>query len=754
MSARPVHRAMKWLAVGLWAAAGVIAAAAIDSPVSRAAARIHGSTWRYLGETISAAAQVEVPFALLAALAIAAAAWRKPALLRLVLRGALVLVLSAVLTQALKSAIGRSRPNIEFTEDGVAVGKREGSSRSMPSGHTLTAFALAGVLSVGVGRWRWVLYGWAGLVGVSRVMVGAHWASDVAVGAVLGLALGWFSRRFPRQAGLRLGQRIVALARAGGRRARLMDAAALTVLALPLFLAANNQIPLIDRDEPRFAQCAREMIERGDFVVPHFGGRIRFEKPPLSYWAICGAYGVLGQTEFSARLPSASFGVAAVLLTYAIGLRLFGRRVAFIGALVLVSSLQMVIEAKAATADAALLALTLGAFYGALRLRDGGRPALWVPVLYVCLGLSNLAKGPVGLGVVGLALAALLIVRRDRRFLRRLHVLVGLLIVAAVNAPWLILVQVRTQGAFLQRIITDHLFAHTVRGKEGHGGIFLVYVPLVAGLFFPWSVLLPRALGRAWRERKDDPARWFLLCWVLPGLALFCAIGTKLPHYLLPLYPALSLLVAKSVNGDVEANRNPLSGRWGRIGAGAMILGAVGIAIGLPAVVKSSGFPLFPVLCAAFLGLLLTAGVIGAIWLMARRSVLPALAALLAAAYISWVGIFHLVLPPVTEYSLAEMVAPALESCRRQGLPVAAMGCKEPSLVWRMRGLLIIESGDDLARFAQQHAAGACLIRMSDYRIARGDKRLTLVPLSYHRGFNFAKWRWEDACLAEVFPRG
>ena len=167
---------------------------------------------------------------------------------------------------------------------------------------------------------------------------------------------------------------------------------------------------------------------------------------------------------------------------------------------------------------------------------------LWVLVLYASLGLSNLAKGPGGIAVVALTLTAFLLFTRDRAFRRRLHLFWGLLIIVAVNLPWMVLVQLRTEGEFLHRIIRDHLLAHTLRGKEGHGAIFLIYIPLLAVFFFPWSVFLPRAVGRMWRGRGDW-RRLFLILWAGLGFLLFCFVRTKLPHYLLPLYPALSLMV-------------------------------------------------------------------------------------------------------------------------------------------------------------------------------------------------------------------
>ena len=761
MAKRGGRAILPWVAAAGGAAALVAVAAALDGSVSRLAAALHASIWHDVGVTISAVAQVEVPLAVLAALGLAAAVRSRPAAanrtrpapIRLLVRGALVLILSALLAQGLKAVTRRPRPKIDETPSGAVVHVRAGSTNSMPSGHTVAAFALAAALAGGIGRWRFALYGWAGLVGLSRLVVGAHWASDVAVGALLGLALGGLVRRAPPWPWGRAGRWALPRWRPSERLARLVPAAVLVAVALPMFLVGSKKTPLIDRDEPRFAQCAREMIERGDFVVPHLNGKIRFEKPPLSYWAMCGAYAVFGSKVAAARLPSALFGVAACLLTYVLGRRLFGRRVGFAGAAILLCSLQLVAEARAATADAALLALILGAFYAAVRLRDGGRPLVWVPVLYGCLGLSNLAKGPVGIGVVAAAVATFLVVTRDRQGLRRLHPLVGLVIVAAVNAPWLLLVQARTDGEFLRRMVTDHFFAHAIGGKEGHGKIFLMYVPFLAAFFFPWSILLPRALGRAWRERRADPAALFLLCWAVPGFVLFCAVGTKLPHYLLPIYPALSLLVAKSVMTDVDADRDPLFGRVGRLGAVCMVLGAVGAAVGLPVVISRTGFLPVPALNAGFAGLLLTVGVIAAIRLMRRRLVLAGLGALMAAACLSSFGLYHLVLPKMINYNLSEIAAPALAVRRQEGAAIACLGYKEPSLIWLMNGLPDLDTADDLVGFADRHARAACLIRTKEYRAFRQDPRLTFTSLSHHRGFNFAKWKWEEAWVVTVSRR-
>jgi 4-amino-4-deoxy-L-arabinose transferase-like glycosyltransferase len=368
----------------------------------------------------------------------------------------------------------------------------------------------------------------------------------------------------------------------------------LTVSLLVLF--TNLGAPrLWDRDEPRNAGCALEMMQRGDWVVPFFNAELRGHKPVLLYWLMMSAYGVLGVTEFAARFWSAVLGIGTVFLTYGIGRRLFDARVGFWAALILATSLMFGVASRAATPDspliffstAALLAYVLAAFP-----RDGGATKevgfaerSWEPAalhwwaaatMYGLMGVAVLAKGPVGAvlptAVIGMFL---LIVRlpdvaenpnrrvwqrwvlqclrpfAPRHFLRtcwEMRPITAISVILLIAAPWYVWVGWRTDGEFLRVFFGEHNLGRATQAMEGHsGGPWYYLVAILVG-FFPWSVfaapVIADVTARVRQRAPWRPGYVFALCWIGVYVGLFSLAGTKLASYVTPCYPALALLTA------------------------------------------------------------------------------------------------------------------------------------------------------------------------------------------------------------------
>ena len=327
------------------------------------------------------------------------------------------------------------------------------------------------------------------------------------------------------------------------------------VAAFGVYLVGNGSVALWDRDEPRYAQASRQMVRSGDWVVPRFLDELRTKKPPLIYWCQAAAMEVLGDNEFAARLPS-SIAVTLVLILLAVVLRRFiGRWRAMWTVLVLATSLNVVLAAKVCLTDAVLLLwVTIGqlCLYAAYR----GR-ASWPVVLafWLAAGLGALTKGT-NLAVHAATLLALaaLDVGPNWRSLRAwgaaiawwkgLKPLVGGVVFAAVVTPWLVTVH-RREPAFLPAMF-GNVGKHVATSAEGHAAPPGYYLLTVWGFFLPWSLLLPMALVRGWRRRKLPPVRFALAATIGPWLFVECMLS-KLPHYLLPAYPAMAFLTADAV---------------------------------------------------------------------------------------------------------------------------------------------------------------------------------------------------------------
>jgi 4-amino-4-deoxy-L-arabinose transferase-like glycosyltransferase len=367
-------------------------------------------------------------------------------------------------------------------------------------------------------------------------------------------------------------------------------------------LAGTWALPLVDRDEPRFAEASREMIERGDYVVPYFNNRYRFDKPPLTYCAQVASYRLFGENAFAARLPSALAAALTAVALYAWGRRAVSERAGFWAAIIFTLCLQTFLHAKAAVADMWLvLFMTLGHWAGWELLRDrfqGSwrsvvvRPkglARWWWVFYLSLALAFLAKGPIG----WMPLGAVLVVRFLRPvsyFSRRFLFVRGILLVLALVAIWGVPAILRTHGEFVAVGLGRHVVGRSFGTMQGHGGnsIFSALLSLpfyfltVFITFAPWSWKLPWLTRRLWQKR--DALDLYLIAGTAVIVIIFTIVKTKLPHYILPAFPLLALLLARHW---LEAGVRERTLRWWS-GATAAVMLAVAL-IGFPLIA-----PFFP----------------------------------------------------------------------------------------------------------------------------------------------------------------
>jgi len=321
-------------------------------------------------------------------------------------------------------------------------------------------------------------------------------------------------------------------------------------------------LPLIDRDEPRFAEASREMIERGDYIVPHFNNQLRLDKPPLAYWAQVASYKIFGQNDLAARFPSAVAAALVALSILAWGSRIGGNRVGWWAAIIFTLSLQTFVHAKAAVADMWLVLFMTTAHWSAYELvRDRLWPTdqastlkhqtlFWWFVLYLSLALGFLAKGPIAWTPL-LTLAAMKLLVRDVELAKRCKFVRGILLMLAIVALWGVPALIQTDGEFLRIGIGRHVVGRSFGAMEGHGanslGIYLLLLPFyfvaIFASFFPWSIKLPSLTKKLWRSR--DKIDIYLITGAAIIFVIFSLIKTKLPHYTLPAFPLLSLLLAR-----------------------------------------------------------------------------------------------------------------------------------------------------------------------------------------------------------------
>jgi 4-amino-4-deoxy-L-arabinose transferase-like glycosyltransferase len=520
----------------------------------------------------------------------------------------------------------------------------------------------------------------------------------------------------------------------------------LVALCLCLFLPGIAAMPPLDRDEARFMQATRQMVQSGDLLRIRFQDEARNKKPVGIYWLQAASVSLFSTAASTGawpyRLPSLVGAMLAVLFTFGFGARLAGPPAALIGAALLASSLLLVAEAHLAKTDAVLLA-TVVAAQGALGLlyrgaRDGiaGHRGL-AATFWLAQGVGVLIKGPVTPLVSLLAVAALCVADRRWRWLAALRPLWGIPLALAIAAPWFIAIQWATGGEFASEAITHDLFGKLVGAQESHGALPGTYLLLAPATMWPFSALLGIAGVAGWRGR-GDPAIRFLAAWIVPTWLLFELVPTKLPHYLLPVYPAVALLAGAALaNGGEIARRKWLDGivfgLWAIVGL-ALVIVLIGLPIAWGRGVEAISF----VPAAATIGF--GAVLLHQIWSgfsASASAVVPVLAILVFAPS------YALLLPGLDTLWLSRSAAALVaEHAPPAGIVVDTVGYDEPSLVFLLGGAMHAVAAEQAAAdLASRRDALALILDRDDaaFRAALAARGAPAIRLGETRGINYSR---------------
>jgi 4-amino-4-deoxy-L-arabinose transferase-like glycosyltransferase len=390
----------------------------------------------------------------------------------------------------------------------------------------------------------------------------------------------------------------------------------LCLICLILYAPGLSAIPPLDRDEARFAQATRQMLETGDFIRIRFQDEARNKKPAGIYWLQAAAVATFSSPEradiWPYRLPSVLGASAAVLMIFAFGARLLGSpRAGFIGAALTASALGIVVEAHLAKTDAALLA-TVVAGQGAfglvyVRTRKGRRVSPFLPLAFwLAEGVAILLKGPPGPVLALLTVISLSIADRDMQWAKELRPVPGIIVTSVIVLPWLVAVESATAGQFIVDAVSNDLLPKLVGAQESHGAPPGYYLALAVPCFWPGSLVIVLAILWGWWHRAAAAPR-FLLAWLVPAWIFFELMPTKLPHYVLPLYPALALLAGGAL---AEGVANRLAGAaqfFDRVIKLLWVVVTIGLAVVLVALPGRFGGAISPVIIAASLVLVSSA---------------------------------------------------------------------------------------------------------------------------------------------------
>lgn len=460
----------------------------------------------------------------------------------------------------------------------------------------------------------------------------------------------------------------------------------LVALCLVVFFTNLGGPKLWDRDEPRNAGCAIEMIEAADWVVPRFNDELRTHKPVFLYWLMITAYSVFGVSEFSARFFSALLGMMTVLLTYDMGRRLFNSTAGLWAGVCLATTLMFTVASRAATPDAPLIFfVTLGLWTYVFFSFSAGEqsenseatyyPSQWwqVALLYGALGLAVLSKGPVGLVLPTAIMGMFLLIMRlpatkptttwwqwgvsllrpfyPLHFLKTVWFMRPILAVVAclgVALPWYIWVAAR-DFRWIEGFFLDHNLNRAVTSFEGHSGPPIYYLIAICVGFFPWSVFFTPMLWDLSQQLKCDTkskaALIFCCCWVGVWMGAFSIAQTKLPSYITPLYPGLALITGVFVSRVIE-KRTELSPRWLDFGFGLTTVVGVVLVIAL-AILAGKFMPGEELV--ALVGLLLVVGGGLAWWRKSQQNYQQAFRVFAVTSMLFIVGLFAVIAQRVSD---------------------------------------------------------------------------------------------------------
>jgi 4-amino-4-deoxy-L-arabinose transferase-like glycosyltransferase len=538
--------------------------------------------------------------------------------------------------------------------------------------------------------------------------------------------------------------------------------ATLFLLCLIAWVPGFFTLPPLDRDESRFAQASKQMIETGNYVDIRYSVGPRYKKPVGIYWMQAASTLTLSKPPYNEiwtyRLPSLIGGFIAVFFAYWCARAFAPPPTALIAAALIGFTVSLTAETKIAKTDAVLLATVLGSQALLMRayLADKlGRapPGLWLALGgWTAFAVGVMIKGPIIMAVLAVSIVAISLWDRDWKWLRSIHPIPGILLTLAICLPWGIAIAIVSQGDFYKQALGHDLAAKIMGGQESHGAPPGYYLALASVTLWPATLFALPGIGSGIAHRRD-PAVRYLLAWAAAAWALFELVPTKLPHYILPAYPAVAFL------GALWAMRaaSPDEPRWERV---LRYLAALQFFVGVAA------FTLTPILAPRWFGdginMWLVAGAcvgasagIAAMIFLLRREMLFASLCAVAAAVIFYPLIVWGVAPRVPQIWMSPQAAARVAKDRLPGdPPIVLAGYVEPSLVFLLGTNTALENGVGAAQISAR-TGGLALVE--DHQLAKFLVRLsalggTAKAVDQMSGFNYSRGRHEHITFYRVTP--
>jgi 4-amino-4-deoxy-L-arabinose transferase-like glycosyltransferase len=542
--------------------------------------------------------------------------------------------------------------------------------------------------------------------------------------------------------------------------------AVLIALCLLMFVPGIASLPPLDRDESRFTQATKQMIETGDYIEIRFQEEARNKKPIGIYWMQALTAGLLTAEPhndvWAYRIPSVVAAILAVLFTFGLGRKLFDEEVGLIAAGILASSLLVIGEAHIAKTDAVLLAcvtasmLLIAEFFLATR-QGAPQPRLrYSALLGLAIGIGILVKGPMILMFVGLTVLALSLWEGRWGWIMSMRPIFGLGIVILINVPWLVAIGLVTNGDYFKEALGQDFFGKALSSQESHWGPPGYYLVTMLVSFWPgWLFLAPGIVyGIA---RSGEGAVRFLLAWIVPVWVILELAPTKLPHYPLPVYPALALLCGAAVMAGVRESRSFLDNLPVKIGGVLWLmltLALVGAGVFyLPGAYGTGESVLLWVLAAP---IVLAAGF--AVLFLMRGEGENATAAAIACGALFAAVTFAAILPRLEQVTVSQRAAGLIERSGSLPKAVTIAGFHEPSIVFQVgTEMKLSHSAAEAADFLTKTPKSVALIEErldKEFHQALTQQNFAAEQLGNVKGINYSNGRHVTLTLYRLRKTG
>jgi len=321
-------------------------------------------------------------------------------------------------------------------------------------------------------------------------------------------------------------------------------AVGLCIFSIWLLFSDLGGAALLEPDEGRNAEIAREILLLGDWVTPHYDFIPRLDKPMLFFDLVALSYKLFGISEWSARLPAALAALGCIFLTYFFARKFFDRWTALWSAFILLTSIQWFGFARLVMLETLLaffVSLSLCCFFlgqHEVERGKGRRPFL---LMYIAMGAATASKGPIGFLLPGAIIVFYLLFGKRWALLRQMELAMGVPLFLLTAIPWYIIAELRNPG-FLTYFLWEQNVVRFATAHFHRSQPWYFFILVLSGGFFPWSVLLPNAIYEFWK-RSLTCERLFLVLWALTPLAVFSLSASKLAHYILPIFPALAIII-------------------------------------------------------------------------------------------------------------------------------------------------------------------------------------------------------------------